>query len=84
MRYVITTPEPRWTGEVAGVAFAHGRGVTDDDPPARVIAYFLRRGYGVEPVEAAPAGENADSPQSAPDEKKIPSRRGGATSKETP
>ena len=55
MRYVITTPEPRWTGEVAGVAFAFGRGVTDDNPPPRVINYFLRRGYGVEPVKAAPS-----------------------------
>lgn len=61
MRYVIITPEPRWTGEVAGVAFAFGRGVTDDNPPLRVINYFLRRGYGVEPVEVA-AAPAADEP----------------------
>ena len=94
MRYVITTPVPRWTGEVAGVAFAFGKGITDDNPPARVINYFRRRGYEVEPVDAvdesaAPAETEApsgDDPVSAPAQadKKPVGRRGGTTSKETP
>ncbi len=66
MRYVITTPEPLWTGEVAGVAFAHGRGLADD-PPARVINYFKRKGYGVENLDAdksddAVVSEGASAP----------------------
>lgn len=71
MRYIITTPEPRWTGEVAGVAFAHGRGLVDD-PPARVVNYFLRKGYGVEQLgtgqdEDAVLSEGASSPGGGPD-----------------
>ncbi len=71
MRYIITTPEPRWTGEVAGVAFAHGRGLVDD-PPARVINYFKRKGYGVEQLDAgdgedAVLSEGASSPGGGPD-----------------
>ncbi|MER7361933.1 hypothetical protein [Nonomuraea wenchangensis] len=74
MRYVITTPEPHFTGEVAGVAFAHGRAETTDPAP-RVIAYFLRKGYGVQPVdgkgnpieaEDAVVQEVASSPGAAP------------------
>jgi hypothetical protein len=65
MRYVITTPEPRWTGEVAGVAFAHGEGITGDTPPARVLNYFRRRGYGVTPVEQVDARDDGDAADSA-------------------
>lgn len=70
MRYLITTPEPRWTGEVAGVAFAHGEGLVND-PAARVLNYFLRKGYGVEKLdggkdEDAVVSEGASSPGSGP------------------
>jgi hypothetical protein len=82
MRYVIKTPEPRWTGEVAGVAFAHGQGITADDPPARVINYFRRRGYDVQPLAAAETELSPESSVSA--EKKPTGRRSGTTSKETP
>jgi hypothetical protein len=58
-RYEITTPEPRWTGEVAGVAFAHGRAEATD-PPARVIAYFIRKGYGVSRLDVEASAEPAD------------------------
>lgn len=59
-RFEITTPEPRWTGEVAGVAFAHGRAEIGAGTPARVVAYFRRKGYGVTEIEPA-------KPASAPD-----------------
>lgn len=62
MRYVITTPEPRWTGVVAGVAFAHGEGITAEDPPVRVLNYFRRRGYGVTAVQAAPEPASEPAP----------------------
>lgn len=66
-RYVITTPEPRWTGEVAGVAFAHGTGITPEDPPARVLNYFRRRGYGVTALEATPEPASASLPAETPE-----------------
>jgi len=71
MRYLITTPEPRWTGEVAGVAFAHGEGLVNDPAP-RVLNYFLRRGYGVEKLDGGKGedtvvSEGASSPGSGPD-----------------
>lgn len=75
MRYIITTPEPNFTGEVAGVAFAHGR-AESTDPAPRVLAYFLRKGYGVQPVDAhgepvepddgSVEQEGASSPGAAP------------------
>ncbi|MFE3452388.1 hypothetical protein ACFXJ8_26040 [Nonomuraea sp. NPDC059194] len=59
MRYQITTPEPEFRGEIAGVVFADGVGVTDN---AAALAYFSRKGYGVHPIEdAAQAVEEQDS-----------------------
>lgn len=83
-RYEITTPEPRWTGEVAGVAFAHGRAEVDSDAtPARVLAYFRRKGYGVVQLDAPPTAE-PEAEAAADAEKKTTSRRGGTNTKETP
>ena len=84
-RYEITTPEPRWTGEVAGVAFAHGRAEVPDSTPARVLSYFRRKGYGVTPIEPeSPTVAHEPASESAEADKKPTGRRGGTTSKETP
>jgi hypothetical protein len=50
MRYVITAPERRFSGEVAGVAFFNGRAEADDAQHVRALAYFRRKGYDVQPV----------------------------------
>lgn len=45
----ITTPVEGYTGVVAGVAFADGKGETAE--PA-ALAYFARKGYGITPTDA--------------------------------
>lgn len=57
MRYRITTPEPMFRGEVAGVVFTDGAGETAD---RAALAYFSRKGYGVHPVESASGEKKAD------------------------
>ena len=54
MSWTINTPVKGFTGEVAGVMFKDGEGVSDTDP-----AYFRRHGYTVQ-VTATPSEENAD------------------------
>ncbi|MFI9339971.1 hypothetical protein ACIG0D_01645 [Streptomyces sp. NPDC052773] len=48
--YQITAPEPQFSGEVAGVNFSRGKATVDGDHPeaAAALAYFRRRGYGVD------------------------------------
>lgn len=60
----VHSPEPRFSGEVAGVRFAEG--TADLDPhaahAAAALAYFRRRGYSItakEP-EATPPAETFD------------------------
>ncbi|GGR71132.1 MULTISPECIES: hypothetical protein [Streptomyces] len=57
--YQITAPEPQFSGEVAGVNFSRGKATVDGDHPeaAAALAYFRRRGYGVDGSEptAGPA-----------------------------
>lgn len=62
MRYRITTPEPEFRGEVAGVVFTDGAGETDN---RAALAYFSRKGYGVHPIEAAPAATDGKPRKSA-------------------
>ena len=50
MPYRITAPEQGFSGEVAGLHFAQGVAVGDPSPGA--LAYFGRRGYGIEEAEA--------------------------------
>lgn len=52
MSWTINTPVKGFTGEVAGVMFKDGEGVSDTDP-----AYFRRHGYTVQ-VTATPSEEN--------------------------
>lgn len=67
MRFTITTPVRGFRGEVAGVAFIDSRAEVDEDANARAIAYFRRKGYGVEPIaergtahsEPAPGDDSA-------------------------
>ncbi|CAL9313872.1 hypothetical protein [Streptomyces sp. SudanB91_2054] len=42
----ITAPEPHFSGEVAGVVFSKGR-ATVDSSNTSALAYFRRKGYGV-------------------------------------
>lgn len=58
----IKTPVKDFSGIVAGVHFADGKGETDDE---NAIAYFERQGYGVdrpaeEPDEKSPADSLED------------------------
>lgn len=47
----IITPNPAYSGQIGTATFVNGQATTDD--PA-VLAYARRRGYTVEPDEAAP------------------------------
>jgi hypothetical protein len=57
--YNITAPEPHFSGEVAGVVFSKGKATLDSssENAAAALAYFRRRGYGVDGSEptAGPA-----------------------------
>ena len=48
-QYEITAPEPQFSGEVAGVVFSRGKATldSDHDHAAAALAYFGRRGYGI-------------------------------------
>lgn len=52
--YDITAPEPQFSGEVAGVVFSKGKATLDGDHEhaASALAYFSRRGYGINGGEA--------------------------------
>lgn len=67
MRYVILSPERRFSGEVAGVAFFNGRAEADDAQHVRALAYFRRKGYSVEPVAdgGTPQAEAHPEPEPA-------------------
>lgn len=56
----ITTPVKGFTGTVVGVSFTDGVAETDN---AGAIAYFTRKGYGVEQEPQGPA-----FPEGTPDE----------------
>lgn len=58
----ITTPNPQYNGETAGVRFVNGKGETDDP---RALAYFERRGYTIEPDE--PVQVQVTHPATTPD-----------------
>ncbi|MFB9687258.1 hypothetical protein [Amycolatopsis plumensis] len=61
-RHTIETPVADYTGTVAGVRFAAGRGETDDE---NAVAYFQRQGYTVTPVDdVEPAEPPVDAPTS--------------------
>lgn len=66
MRYRVSTPQGDFRGEVAGVAFFDGSAEVDETRIA-ALAYFRRRGYHVEAIQAAPAspqtGPTADAPK---------------------
>ncbi|NEY32060.1 hypothetical protein GTU99_07610 [Streptomyces sp. PRKS01-65] len=64
-QYEITAPEPQFSGEVAGVLFNRGKATVDGDSEnaTAALAYFRRRGYGVdggEPEQPAAPHEPAD------------------------
>lgn len=47
----ITSPEPGFSGEIAGVVFAKGAATLDAAVHVAALAYFRRRGYLVAEVE---------------------------------
>lgn len=53
----ITSPEPGFSGEVAGVIFAKGEATLDAAVHVAALAYFRRRGYLVAEVESEQVGE---------------------------
>lgn len=59
MLHTITSPVTDFSGVVAGVRFAGGTAETDDE---NAVAYFLRKGYTVEPV-AGDAKPTRPSPE---------------------
>lgn len=63
----VNSPEPEFSGEVAGVAFTKGEATLDATVHATALAYFRRRGYRVteaepEPADEAPAAADAFDP----------------------
>jgi hypothetical protein len=91
MRYTITAPVENFTGEVAGVAFAHGTATVDTDRSgaANALGYFQRRGYTVAPVERpepeTPSEPESETPSEPESEKAAPkrTRRAGTKEEET-
>ncbi|MCX5587549.1 hypothetical protein [Streptomyces erythrochromogenes] len=60
----VNSPEPEFSGEVAGVLFAKGEATLDAAAHATALAYFQRRGYRVTeavPELAEPAPEQAEA-----------------------
>lgn len=53
----INSPEPEFSGEVAGVAFTRGEATLDPAVHAAALAYFRRRGYRVTEAEPEQANE---------------------------
>lgn len=78
--FKVTTPAPNYSGERSGVVFRDGVATVDDSDAmqARALAYFRRRGYGVEPVEtvddSAPETPTVDSGESGGSEAPKPAR----------
>ena len=64
MRHRIVSPVRGFTGEVAGVAFADSKAEVDESSHGRALAYFRRKGYGVEPV-SEPSGSVQSEPSLA-------------------
>ncbi|MEU9921877.1 hypothetical protein AB0H51_11370 [Streptomyces griseoluteus] len=62
--YNITAPEPQFNGEIAGVMFREGRATVDGDHEnaSAALAYFRRRGYGVDGGEPTVAEEEPFEP----------------------
>lgn len=54
MRYTVKSPDPEFSGEVAGVGFLNGSGQVEDSNRA-ALAYFARRGYSVDRTPDAPS-----------------------------
>jgi hypothetical protein len=76
-RYKVTSPNPRYSGEVATLKFRAGEATADTPGDAAALAYCQRRGYTVAEVvadEDVPASElpEAPDPAAAADEVKRP------------
>ncbi|GAB3224136.1 hypothetical protein GCM10027447_12450 [Glycomyces halotolerans] len=58
-KYTVTTPVKGFSGARAGVMFHRGVGEVDDSDQsgAKSLAYFKRKGYGIEPVGEADSGD---------------------------
>ncbi|MFF6940462.1 hypothetical protein [Streptomyces lavendulae] len=58
MAITVNSPEPQFSGDIAGVTFANGE-ATLDTPVGHeaALAYFHRRGYRVTEVEPEPSEE---------------------------
>jgi hypothetical protein len=83
VRYLITTPVRGFRGEVAGVAFIDSKAEVDEDGNGRAIAYFRRKGYGVEAVEPAAGPAAPATEQDEQDQQGEIQRPGGNAKKET-
>lgn len=68
MAITVHSPEPEFSGEVAGVVFARGTATVHPGSPtaAAALAYFRRRGYTVTDEDSRPEPAAASEPQ-APD-----------------
>ncbi|WKD36508.1 hypothetical protein [Streptomyces xanthophaeus] len=68
MPIIVNSPEPRFSGDIAGVVFTNGEARIDSAAGHEAaLAYFRRRGYSVaevepEPVDEAPAVVEPDAP----------------------
>lgn len=67
MRYRITTPAEGHTGVVAGVSFRKGAAEleTGTDGAVAALAYFRRRGYGIEEAAGGKPTGSGRPPQAA-------------------
>ncbi|MCI4045474.1 hypothetical protein [Streptomyces sp. TRM75563] len=66
--YKISTPVPKFNGQVAGVWFVNGEAETNSEG---AVAYFERHGYTVERVDSDPDnGDEGDGDKRAPAEPK--------------
>lgn len=73
MRYRITAPERTHNGVVAGITFHQGQAEVDDTATA-ALAYFRRRGYGVDPVDRTEPTAETPTPVADGDDAGAPKR----------
>lgn len=72
MSITVNSPEPGFSGEVAGVVFANGEATLAAEAGySAALAYFRRRGYRITDAEPEPADEPA-APAAGPDEGDLP------------
>jgi hypothetical protein len=67
MRYTVTHPDERFSGDIVGIRFEAGTGTVDTEAGGlAAYSYFQRAEYGLVPVEEPAAEPDSDNPPAEP------------------